>query len=135
MKTSIGAVLAACTLAVAGAGDEAAKPATEALQDIEVTVRHTDGSIEKFGKEVASLDIVVDEYGRIQMVHMIVVGGTEKDTHVWYNFANVAGLKYRFLQITGKGKVRVKQVKGFTLTPGDKTLKPSINGIEVDDYK
>lgn len=122
----------ALTLAVNG---EEVKQSEAFVQDIEVTVRHIDGKAEVFGKEVAQLEIIVDETGRMHMVHMVLVSGSEKDTHLWYNYANLASLKYRFLHITGKGKVHVRQLQAFKVNTGDRTLKPGIVGIEIDDYK
>jgi hypothetical protein len=106
-----------------------------AVQDIEVTVRHSGGNVETFGREVVMMEIIVDQAGQIHMVHMVLVGGTEKDTHVWYNFANLASLRYRFLHITGKGKVRIRQLQGLKLAPADASLKPTITPLEVEDYK
>ena len=68
--------------------------------DVEVTVRHLDGKEETFKKEVASLELIVTPDGSIRYVHLILIGGTEKDTHLWYNYNNIASLRYRFLHIT-----------------------------------
>lgn len=136
MRTYFWPVLLAGALAMVAAGEDVEKSVAPApVQDIEVTVRHASGAVEVFGKEVASMDIIVDNTGRIQMVHLVLVGGAEKDTHVWYNYANLTALKYRFLHITGKGKVQIKQIQNHKLAPSDSALKPSVKTIEVDDYK
>ena len=102
--------------------------------DIEVTVRHLNGREEVFGREVAKLDIVLAPDGSIKYVHMVLLTDGEKDTHLWYNYANLAGLRYRFLAITGKGKVSVKQISGFEpeVKEGVKQKSPVVS---VDDFK
>lgn len=128
--------LMVCALAMAACGAEPEKASESFVQDIEVTVRYMDGKSEVFGKEVAQLDIVVDELGRINMVHMVLISDKEKDTHVWYNYANLAGFKYRFLHITGKGKVQIRQLQGFKVNASDsRSAKSGVGGVEVDSYK
>lgn len=102
--------------------------------DIEVTVRHLDGTVEVFGREVAKLDLVLAPDGTIKYVHMTLLTDGEKDTHLWYNYANLAGLRYRFLAITGKGKVSVKQISGFEPEAKEGLQKKS-PVISVDDFK
>jgi hypothetical protein len=127
-------VIACVAFGVEARGGDAG-PAEAAIQDIEVTIRHSGGTVETFGKEVVLMEIIVDPTGQIHMVHMILVGGTEKDTHAWYNFDNIVSLRYRFLHITGKGKVRIRQLQGLKLAPADASLKPTITPLEVEDYK
>ena len=135
MRRFLFTVAVICALTVAGSGGDDKNQPETFVQDIEVTVRHIDGKVETFGKEVAELEIIVDESGRMHMVHMVLVSGTEKDTHLWLNYANLASLKYRFLHITGKGKVRVRQLQGFKTTANEKALRPNVGAVEVDDYK
>jgi hypothetical protein len=52
----------------------------------------------------------------------------------WFNYENLASLKYRFLAITGKGKVKVRKLAAFETQPTT-GLKPKIGEIEVDDFK
>lgn len=104
------------------------------IQDIEITVRHVNGTVEIFGKEVASMDVIVAPDGHVVQVHLILVSGTEKDTHLWLNYANLASLRYRFLQITGKGKVHIKQLRSYDVqqNPGEKS---KVSTVEPDDFK
>lgn len=102
--------------------------------DIEVVIRHVDGSEERFGENVAQLDLVVGPGAQIQYVHMILLTGQEKDTHAWYNYRNLAGLTYRFLAITGKGKVKVKQLGSFDVKART-GLQTKIPLLSIDDYR
>ena len=107
---------------------------TVSTTDIEVVIRHVDGSEERFGENVAQLDLVVGPNAQIEYVHMILVTGQEKDTHAWYNYRNLAGLTYRVLAITGKGKVKVKQLGSFDVEART-GLQTKIPLLSVDDYR
>jgi len=109
-------------------------PTTRPTGDLTVTVRHLDGQVDAYGSELTSLDIVVDSAGHPQYVHCVLVSGQERDTHVWYNFRNVASLRYRFHTITGKAKVSLKQVKPLDVQPKP-GLPRKIEPLGVDDYK
>jgi hypothetical protein len=132
-----GTILAGCLAGAATLRAQQASTAATApklLSDIEVTVRHLDGKEETFKKEVASLELIVTPDGSIRYVHLILIGGTEKDTHLWYNYNNIASLRYRFLHITGKGKVAIKQITPFESRPAP-GIAEKIPQVEVDDYK
>ncbi|MCB1070655.1 MAG: hypothetical protein H7A43_09410 [Verrucomicrobia bacterium] len=102
--------------------------------DLMVEIRHLDGSVEKFGQEIAGMDIVVAPDSTIKYVHLILVTGAEKDTHLWYNYDAIAGFRYQFASITGKGKVKVKQLGLFQAA--EKTgLQETIPQIQVSDFK
>lgn len=109
-------------------------PKAELRNDIELTIRHTDGSTEKYGSELAELEIVVGPDSVIKYLHLVIVGGKEKDTHAWYNIENVVSFKYRFLAITGKGKVKLKQLDKFATKPKD-GIAEQIPLQDVDDFK
>lgn len=109
-------------------------PKAELRNDIELTIRHTDGSTEKYGSELAELEIVVGPDSVIKYLHLVIVGGKEKDTHAWYNIENVVSFKYRFLAITGKGKVKLKQLDKFATKPKD-GISEQIPLQDVDDFK
>ncbi len=128
-------LIVALTLLIQPARAEEEKSVAAGLAtDIIVTIRHTDGSVEEFSNEVAALEIIVAPNSMIEYIHLILVGGSEKDTHYWYNFNQLAGFKYQFKAITGKGKVKLKQLDQFVTTP--KTgLQSSIKLVEADDFK
>ena len=133
----VGALVLVMGTAITGAAGTPAKKveaAAELTADIEVTVRHLDGSVETYSREVATLELVVDASSEIRYVHMVLVSGREKDTHCWYNYRNLAGLTYRFLAITGKGKVSLKQLGTFDVL-ATKGLRTKIKQVSVDDYK
>jgi hypothetical protein len=102
--------------------------------DLLVEIRHLNGDVEKFGQEIAGMDIVVAPDSSIQYVHLVLVTGAEKDTHAWYNYRQLAGFRYQFKSITGKGKVKIKQLGRFPVI--EKTgMQESIPTIEIDDFK
>lgn len=110
------------------------EPANRPASDLTVVIRHLNGDTDTYAGELTDLDLVVDPTGRLQYIHCVLVSGTERDTHVWYNFENVSSVKYRFHAITGKAKVSVKQLASPTVKekPG---LPAKIDRLDVEDYK
>lgn len=102
--------------------------------DLVVTIRHLDGTVERFGQEIASMDIVVAPDSSIRYVHLVLVTGAEKDTHAWYNYDQIAGFRYQFTSITGKGKVRVKQLGEFQAAERA-GMQETIPVVGVEDFK
>ncbi|OGV68484.1 MAG: hypothetical protein A2340_00785 [Lentisphaerae bacterium RIFOXYB12_FULL_60_10] len=103
-------------------------------QDIEVIIRQANGKTDTFSKEVASMEIVMAPGGEIRYIHLILMTNGEKDTHCWYNYANLTSLQYRFLAVTGKGKVNVRQIDQFD-TVNEAGVPAKVPVIRPDDYK
>ncbi len=76
--------------------------------DLIVTVTMGTGQAETFAREIDRMEIVTAPDGRIVTVHLVLVGGGERNTHVWYNFPLVAKLSYRFVTAEGRAKVHVR---------------------------
>jgi len=112
----------------------ATPPPAKMAKDLTVTVRHANGDVETYGDELTNLDLVVDEHGRLTFLHCVLISGEEKDTHVWYNMANLASVKYRFHTITGKSKVAVKRLKPLPVTPKPGVPR-KVDELDVEDYK
>lgn len=127
-----------CLLLILAASAEGAKETSSVAAslptDLVVEIRHLDGTVEKFGREVALMEIILGPASTIQYVHLILVTGAEKDTHAWYNYEQIAGFRYQFTAITGKGKVKIKQLGRFPVAE-QTGLKESIPLLEVDDFK
>ena len=126
--------LALILAGVAACGEEPLSVAATLPADLLVEIRHLDGSIEKFSREVAGLEIIVAPDSSIQYIHLILVSGSEKDTHAWYNYNQLAEFRYRFAAITGKGKVKIKQLGKFNVeeTIGLQEVIPQLN---LNDFK
>lgn len=102
--------------------------------DIEVTVKHVDGTIEQFSNDIAEMEILVLPDSRIKYIHLTLLSNNEKDTHVWINYDNVASFRYRFLAITGKAKVKVKKLVPFDSRPKE-GLKPEVKEVDPEDFR
>ena len=126
--------LALAWVGVAASGGEMSKVAAGLPADLLVEIRHLDGSVEKFSREVAGMEIIVAPDSSIQYIHLILVSGSEKDTHAWYNYNQLAEFRYRFAAITGKGKVKIKQLGKFNVeeTIGLQEVIPQLN---LNDFK
>ena len=126
--------LALILAGVAACGEEPLSVAATLPADLLVEIRPLDGSIEKFSREVAGLEIIVAPDSSIQYIHLILVSGSEKDTHAWYNYNQLAEFRYRFAAITGKGKVKIKQLGKFNVeeTIGLQEVIPQLN---LNDFK
>ena len=119
---------------VPAAPQEAAAPAVAprtGTEDVLVKVVTPSGT-DVYSKDLVFLDILVDDSGVIRMLHVIHISGTEKDTHSWYNFANVEKVTYQYFSITGKSKVRVKQVSGPIASKEDKDAIPP---LRYEEYR
>lgn len=79
-----------------------------------VTLRHLNGEVEHFSRSLDSMDLVFEPSGKLAVVHLILITGTEKDAHRWYQVQNLAYFSYRFLNLAGRGKVRLKLQQPFT---------------------
>ena len=126
--------LALAWVGVAASGGEMSKVAAGLPADLLVEIRHLDGSVEKFSREVADLEIIVAPDASIQYVHLVLVSGSEKDTHAWYNYNQLAGFRYQFASITGKGKVKIKQLGKFNVADIS-GLQEAIPQVGLNDFK
>ena len=115
-------------------GEEAESVASSLTAELLVEIRHLDGSVQKFGREVAGMEIIVAPDSSIQYIHLILVSGSEKDTHAWFNYHQLAGFQYQFAAITGKGKIRIKQLGTFKVSEIT-GMKESIPQLDVNDFK
>jgi hypothetical protein len=79
--------------------------------DLVVTITMATGKAETFAREVDRLEIVTFPDGRIDMVHLLLIAGGERNTHVWYNFSQVAKLSYRFVTPEGRSRVQIRVIQ------------------------
>jgi len=104
------------------------------ISDLIVTLQHVSGKVETFKDEVARLELILDETGRLDQVHLIARTGSEADTHIWYNVNNLVSVRYQFLAITGKGKVAVRTLAA----PKPKAkidFRKELQPLSPDDYR
>lgn len=94
---------------------EPSKPAASSRAqrtlDLVVTITMATGKAETFAREVDRLEIITFPDGRIDMVHLLLIAGGERNTHVWYNFSQVAKLSYRFVTPEGRSRVQVRVIQ------------------------
>lgn len=103
----------------------AALPRTQRPLDIVVTVTMANGKSETFAHEIDRMEIITQPGGRLEMVHLVLVAGGERNTHVWYNFSEVAKLSYRFVTAEGKSRVKVRVIQSAPpLPPFTERLEP-----------
>ena len=102
--------------------------------DLEVTIKHLDGTVEQFSNEIAEMQILVLPDSRIKYIHLTLLSNKEKDTHVWINYENVSSFRYRFLAITGKAKVKVKKIVPFKSTEKE-GLKREVPEVDPEDFR
>jgi hypothetical protein len=108
---------------------------TPPTADLEVTLTHVSGQVESFRDELVRMDLIVDPAGRLDQVHLITKTGAEADTHIWYSVGNLVSVRYRFLAITGKGKVSVRTYTPPQVKPPADSLPHAVPAIEPEDYR
>ena len=86
-------------------------PRAQRTLDLVVTITMATGKAETFAREVDRLEIITFPDGRIDMVHLLLIAGGERNTHVWYNFSQVAKLSYRFVTPEGRSRVQVRMIQ------------------------
>jgi len=84
--------------------------------DLIVTITLATGKAETFARKIDRLEIVTGSGGAVEMVHLLLVTGGERNTHVWYNYSQVAKLSYRFVTPEGKAKVYVRPLQASPTT-------------------
>ncbi len=86
-------------------------PRAQRTLDLVVTVTMSTGKSETFAREVDRLEVITFPDGRIDMVHLVLITAGERNTHVWYNFSQVAKLSYRFVTPEGRERVHVRVIQ------------------------
>ncbi len=84
--------------------------------DLIVTITLATGKSETFAREIDRLELITRSGGAIEMIHLLLVTGGERNTHVWYNYGQVAKLSYRFVTPEGKAKVYVRPLQASPTT-------------------
>jgi len=64
------------------------------------------------------MEIVLLPDGRINMVHLVLVSGGERNTHIWYNYSGVSKFSYRYVTVEGKSKIRMRIIQPSGLNRG-----------------
>ena len=93
-------------------------------------MRQLNGDKEVYSRDVDSMDLVFDPSGKLSQIHLILITNGEKDTHRWYMADNLASFSYRFLNVAGKGKVRLRIVQ-----PRGKDIGSDIPPVQSKDYR
>lgn len=91
-------------------------PQTQRPIDLVVTVTLSNGKSETFSREIDVMEVVLLPDGRINMVHLVLVSGGERNTHIWYNYSSVSKFSYRFVTVEGKSKIRMRIVQSAAPT-------------------
>lgn len=84
--------------------------------DLIVTITLATGKSETFAREIDRLELITRSDGAVEMIHLLLVTGGERNTHVWYNYSEVAKLSYRFVTPEGKAKVYVRPLQASPTT-------------------
>ncbi len=84
--------------------------------DLIVTITLATGKSETFAREIDRLELITRSDGAVEMIHLLLVTGGERNTHVWYNYGQVAKLSYRFVTPEGKAKVYVRPLQASPTT-------------------
>lgn len=79
--------------------------------DLIATITLATGKTETFAREIDRLEIITGPGGAIELIHLLLVADGERNTHVWYNYGQVAKLSYRFVSPQGSSKVYVRLLK------------------------
>lgn len=93
-------------------------PQTQRPIDLVVTVTLSSGKSETFSREIDIMEIVLLPDGRINMVHLVLVSGGERNTHIWYNYSGVSKFSYRYVTVEGKSKIRMRIIQPSGLNRG-----------------
>lgn len=107
-------------------------PQTQRPLDLVVTVTMSNGTAETFSREIDTMEIVTLPSGRVDAIHLILVSGGERNTHVWYNYSSVAKLSYRFVTREGRNKVKVRIVQ---VSKPSRELTDRLDPLGPRDYR
>jgi hypothetical protein len=100
-------------------------------EDIVLTLTHRGGNVETFGRELIQMEFITQMDGSIRYLHLVLLTGEEKDTHAWYNFDNLTAVRYQFKAMSGKAKVRFRELKPFEMKNREDVLPP----LQLEDFK
>ena len=103
--------------------------------DLEVHLQHVTGQVDTFDRQIVRLELILAPSGRLDQVHLVTRTGSEADTHIWYNVDNLVSVRYRFVQITGKGKVTVRALQPPELQAPTDATRPLIRPLDPEDYR
>ena|GEM_PF-3878388 len=133
--------IAAATLLLAGwavraVSQETARP-DEAVShaDLQVSLEHVGGKVDTFADRIVRMELILDPAGRLDQVHLITRTGQDADTHIWYNVDNLVLVRYRFLEITGRGKVTVRTITPLPLAEPAPSSRKQITPLDAEDYR
>jgi hypothetical protein len=132
-STGQGAGQVAPSGGLALAADQAETPTPDA--DLTVTLEHVSGKTDTYGPEIVKLELILDGLGKLDQVHLVTKTGAEADTHIWYNVANLVSVRYRFLEITGKGKVTVRALASPVLKESPDQAPRPLVPLDPQDYR
>ncbi|OVE75583.1 hypothetical protein BVX97_04135 [bacterium E08(2017)] len=127
-------VIALLVLLVMGGTYALANPLASMRDDIEVTIRHTDGTKDTFKENMKEMQIIVGADSMIKYLHLTIIGDDEKGVHAWYNVDNIASFRYKFLAITGRGKVKLVHQSKFK-TENTEGYQKALPLQSADDFK
>lgn len=91
-------------------------PTQQRPLDLIATITLATGKSETFAREIDRLEIITGPGGGIELIHLVLVAGGERNTHVWYNYGQVAKLSYRFVTPQGSSKVYVRLLQASPST-------------------
>jgi hypothetical protein len=100
--------------------------------DLVATITMANGTAETFSREIDIMEIITLPDGRIEMVHLVLVSGGERNTHVWYNYSRVAKLSYRFITVEGRNRVKIRIVQPSVPT---RELNERLDPLGPGDYR
>jgi len=115
-----------------GAAPAVTLPQTQRPLDLVVTITMANGTAETFSREIDSMEIITLPDGRVEMIHLVLVSGGERNTHVWYNYSRVAKLGYRIVTMEGRNKIRMRIVQPSAPT---RELTDRLEPLSPRDYR
>jgi hypothetical protein len=118
----------------APAAPASAAPVVDERTSVVVTVRYLNGEKEVFSNDLDSMDLIFEPSGKLAMIHLVLFTGTERDTHRYFLVQNLASFNYRFLNVSGKGKVRLKVMQPFDKSKAE-TATPDLPAVVPNDYR
>ena len=119
-------------IAPPGAAPAVTFPQTQRPLDLVVTITMANGTAETFSREIDTMEIITLPDGRVEMIHLVLVSGGERNTHVWYNYSRVAKLGYRFVTMEGRNKVQMRIIQPSTPT---RELTDRLEPLSPRDYR
>lgn len=98
------AMILALAVLLGAAAPAAAQQGSNHLRVVVTDVRGKDTS---YGDEVQKLELVLDNDGRLAMVHLVLRANANvyAVSHVWYNLANLIAFEYQAYSPIGQGRI------------------------------